>query len=113
MLDNYFHPKPDIERAPVGQFTLRHKNIYYDTDGIQESQKEQIMICNDCRGLLVIESTASINPPCVGIEIPVDGCKRCQAEGYKIYEKAVKSKEYLTVQLTDRVKKVYERVTLP
>jgi len=110
VLNNYFNPKPDTERAPVGQFSIRHKNIYYDTDGIQESQKEYIMICNDCRGLLMIESTASINPPCAGIDIPVDGCKRCQTEGYRLYERAVKSKEYISVQLTDRVKKEYKRV---
>jgi hypothetical protein len=71
------------------------------------------MTCKECRGLLVIESTASIHPICVGIEIPVDGCKRCQSEGYKIYEKAVKSKQYISVQLTDRVKKVYQRVKDP
>jgi len=57
----------------------------------------------------MIESSSSVNHPCAGIEIPVDGCKRCQAEGYKLYETAVKSKKFQTVQLTDRVKKVYER----
>ncbi|MCL1864579.1 MAG: histone deacetylase [Spirochaetes bacterium] len=111
VLNNYFNPAPDIERAPVGEFTVRRKNIYYDTDGIQESQQEHILICNDCRGVLMIESTASINPPCIGIEIPVNGCKRCQEAGHKLFEQAVKSKEYMTVLLTDRVNKVYKNVT--
>ena len=109
VLDNYFNPKQDSAKSQSGQFISRHKNIYYDTDGIQESQKESIMTCNDCRGVLMIESSSSVNHPCAGIEIPVDGCKRCQAEGYKLYETAVKSKKFQTVQLTDRVKKVYER----
>jgi hypothetical protein len=109
VLDNYFNPKQDSTKPPAGQFVSRHKNIYYDTDGIQESQKESIMMCNDCRGVLMIETSSSVNHPSAGIEIPVDGCKKCQAEGYSLYETSVKSKKYQTVQLTDRVKKVYER----
>jgi acetoin utilization deacetylase AcuC-like enzyme len=103
VLNCYFKPPPDIERAPIGEFSSRRKNIYYDTDGIQESQQEHIMICNDCRGLLMIDSSSSVNPPCMGIEIPVDGCKRCQEAGYKLFEHTVKSKEYATVQLTDNL----------
>ena len=109
VLNNYFNPKPDIERAPEGKFSLRFKNIYYDTDGIQESQKEHIMTCKKCRGLLYIESSSSVNPPCMGIEIPVDGCPRCTKEGYRLMEEAVKSKNFFTVQITDRVNKKYER----
>ncbi len=109
VLKNYFQPQPDPERAPEGQFTMRHKNIYYDTDGIQEEQREYIMTCSKCRGLLYIESISSIHRPCVGIEIPVDGCPRCTKEGYKLMEKAVAQRTYLTVQMTDRVNKKYER----
>ncbi len=109
VLKNYFNPAPDMERAPEGKFSIRMKNIYYDTDGIQESQKEHIMTCSKCRGLLYIESSSSVNPPCAGIEIPVDGCSRCVKEGYRIMEEAVRSKKYLTVQMTDRVNKKYER----
>jgi len=109
VLDNYFHPKPDMERAPEGEFTLRHKNIYYDTDGIQENQREYIMTCKNCRGVLYIESSSSVNPPCVGIDIPVNGCSRCTKEGYKLFDKAVKQGNFSTVQMTDRVNKKYER----
>ncbi|HOP29294.1 MAG TPA: histone deacetylase [Spirochaetota bacterium] len=109
VLDNYFHPKPDMERAPEGEFTLRHKNIYYDTDGIQENQREYIMTCKNCRGVLYIESSSSVNPPCVGIDIPVNGCPRCTKEGYKLFDKAVKQGNFSTVQMTDRVNKKYER----
>lgn len=109
VLDNYFNPKPDMERAPEGEFTLRHKNIYYDTDGIQENQREYIMTCKKCRGVLYIESSSSVNPPCVGIDIPVDGCQRCVKEGYKLFEKAAKQGNFSTVQMTDRVNKKYER----
>jgi hypothetical protein len=112
VLNNYYKPDPDVQRAAFGEYTIRHKNIYYDTDGIQESQKEHIMTCKDCRGVFMLESASSVNPPSIGIEIPFMACKRCQDEGLKLYERAVKSKEFATVQLTDRVRKVYERVTV-
>ena len=111
VLANYFSPKPDTDRPKNGDYYTRHKNIYYDTDGIQETQVEHVMMCNDCRGVIMIESSSSVNPPCAGIEIPVNGCKRCQAEGYRMLRDAIASKNYLTIQFTDRVKKVYERHT--
>ncbi|HOQ10822.1 MAG: Histone deacetylase-like amidohydrolase [Spirochaetes bacterium ADurb.Bin218] len=109
VLNNYFSPMPDYMRASPGEFTVRHKNIYYDTDGIHENQKEQIKTCKNCRGLLVIESSSSVNPPSAGIEIPVDGCSKCKKEGYALMEKMWKSREFVTIQMTDRVDKRYFR----
>jgi hypothetical protein len=111
VLNCYFNPAPDLERAPYGEFSSRRKNIYYDTDGIQENQQEHIMMCKECRGVFMIDSTSSVNSPCIGIEIPVDGCNRCQEAGYRLFDQAVKSKDYMTVQLTDRVNRVYKRVS--
>jgi hypothetical protein len=59
--------------------------------------------------VLYIESSSSVNPPCVGIDIPVDGCQRCVKEGYKLFDKAAKQGNFSTVQMTDRVNKKYER----
>ncbi len=109
VLNNYFHPKPDYQLPGKKNFIGREKDIYYDTDGIQEKQNEFIKICDKCRGLMYIESSSSVNELCMGIEIPVDACKKCQSEGKKLFDKSVKSREYLTVQLTDRVNKKYTR----
>ncbi|MFH0976921.1 MAG: histone deacetylase [Spirochaetota bacterium] len=109
VLNNYFKPEPSREHPGIGNFAIRQKNIFYDTDGIREQQREHVMMCDKCRGLMYIESASSVNPLCMGIEVPVDACKNCQAEGEKIYKKSVESKKYLTVQLTDRVNKKYIR----
>ena len=37
----------------------RKRDIFYDTDGIQETQHEQIQICPNCAGALRIDSTSS------------------------------------------------------
>ena len=109
VLANYFKPAPDNERPPTGQYYTRRKNIYYDTDGIRESQKEHVMMCNDCRGVIMIESSSSVNSSSVGIEIPIFGCKRCHSEGYRLLQEARGSKNFVTVQFIDRVNRVYER----
>lgn len=57
----------------------------------------------------MIESSSSVNPPGSGFEIPVFGCKRCQAEGYRLLKEALASKNFMTVQFTDRMNKIYER----
>jgi hypothetical protein len=67
------------------------------------------MMCNDCRGVIMIESSSSVNSSSVGIEIPIFGCKRCHSEGYRLLQEARGSKNFVTVQFIDRVNRVYER----
>lgn len=57
----------------------------------------------------MIESHSSVNPFSVGIEIPVDACRRCRKKGASLLKEAVKSKKFKTVQLIDRPGKNYER----
>ncbi|MCP4130519.1 MAG: histone deacetylase [bacterium] len=109
VLKNYFHPPLD-RNVRVGDFIERRKNVYYDTDGIQDNQLEAILICNDCSGLLVLESESSKNPPCLGIEIPVGACDKCRNEGLKIFEEATKRKVLKYIQLINRRDKEYLRV---
>jgi hypothetical protein len=66
----------------------RNRNIYYDTDGIQESQYEQIQICSDCAGALRIDSTSSRGVHILAVHIPRKACNSCKQTGYKWYESA-------------------------
>ncbi len=93
----------------VGDFFVRDKNIYYDTDGISEYQKESILVCDDCPGVLIIESDASVNPLCLGVYIPQNACPRCVQEGLKAYEQGQIKGKYRYIQLIDRVNKEYLR----
>jgi len=112
VLENYFGPHADYDRPPDGEFATRTKNINYDTDGIQETQQEHMMMCRKCRGVMMIESYSSINPLSMGIEIPVDACRRCRKKGASLLKDAVKSKRFQTIQLIDRPEKNYERFSL-
>jgi len=66
----------------------RTRNIYYDTDGIHESQKEQIEICPDCSGALRIDSSSDRGAHILAVHIPRNACKNCREIGYKWYESA-------------------------
>ena len=66
----------------------RTRNIYYDTDGIHESQKEQIEICPDCAGALRIDSSSDRGAHILAVHIPRNACNNCREIGYKWYESA-------------------------
>lgn len=68
------------------EYITRHKNIYYDTDGITENQTERIDICDSCSGLIVIESNSDRNSNLLGITIPRDGCSKCIDKGYNLFQ---------------------------
>ncbi|MGB3212069.1 MAG: histone deacetylase [Desulforhopalus sp.] len=66
----------------------RTRSIYYDTDSIQENQKESIRICDDCGGALRIESAANGHKPILAVHIPINGCAACQDQGHQWFETA-------------------------
>jgi hypothetical protein len=70
-------------------------------------QLESIMVCDQCRGVLKIETTSSINPLCLGIEIPSGACDQCINEGYRLLDHALAGNRYKYVQLIDRINKKY------
>jgi len=66
----------------------RVRSIYYDTDGISESQNEQIRICRDCGGALRIESSSDRGFHILAVHIPANACSPCRDAGYEWYERA-------------------------
>ena len=66
----------------------RTRNIYYDTDGIRESQNEQIRICRDCGGALRIESSSDRGFHILAVHIPCNACSKCRETGYAWYDRA-------------------------
>jgi hypothetical protein len=79
----------------------RTRSIYYDTDGIRESQNEQIRICRDCGGALRIESSSDRGFHILAVHIPSHACDKCRDAGYEWYQKA-NSNEYDIIFLQDR-----------
>ena len=111
----YFNPpefvsKDDSRQGIVsGDNFVRHKQIYYDTDGINEVQQESVTLCKQCRGLYKVETRADSGPLCLGVEIPVDACPECRAKGYQTVEDAQLKGTYRYIQLINRLDKEYVR----
>jgi acetoin utilization deacetylase AcuC-like enzyme len=81
----------------------RTKNIYYDTDGISEKQTENIRICNDCGGLVTIDSMADTGCAIFAVLIPHRSCPACRKEGEAIYESTAKGRyRHISFQDNDR-----------
>jgi acetoin utilization deacetylase AcuC-like enzyme len=110
VLDAYHEPPRYEGLPPYGEFMKRKKNIYYDTDGIRETQMESILRCKECAGLFSLETYSTVYPLSLGIEIPIGACPNCQKEGTKLLNGAKKSGNYSTIQVINRVKKEYYRV---
>jgi len=100
--------KTDIEKIfGTGKFYQRKKNIYYDTDYIEEDQFEKVRFCSSCPGYIVIESKANRGfgeaSRLLAISIPIDACQNCQTEAYTLYEEGINDKRaYHFVKLQDK-----------
>jgi len=106
VLEAYFAPLP--KRNDPGTFITRDKNIFYDTDMIREHQRESVMVCNDCPGTVIIETTSSLNALSACIEVPLGACERCATKGMQTFDEAKRSSEYQNVKLINRRDKVYQ-----
>jgi acetoin utilization deacetylase AcuC-like enzyme len=90
--------KPDPHR--------RARNIFYDTDGIRESQSEEIQICRDCAGALRVDSASDRGARILAVHIPRKACSKCKDTGYRWYE-ATGSEKFDHVYLQDRTEDRY------
>ncbi|MCD6571637.1 MAG: histone deacetylase [Deltaproteobacteria bacterium] len=81
------------------EYSKRNKSIYYDTDGISETQTEVIRICDECPGVFKIDSAASTGYRILGIHIPHGACKACRDKGYEWFDKP--DSEFYAVYLQD------------
>ncbi|MGV8075689.1 MAG: histone deacetylase family protein [Methanosarcina sp.] len=95
----------ETETSKHGDFYRRKKQIFYDTDMIQELQEETIRMCPDCQGYMTIDSQAHSqmnNSRIFGVSIPIYACNSCQAEAREEYSKRLSYPEYEYVYLQDK-----------
>lgn len=83
------------------RYSRREKNIYYDTDGIRERQEETIKLCNDCGGLIMIDSSADTGNRIFAIIVPRFSCYDCRKHGEDIYA-LTNRKEYDYIYFQDK-----------
>jgi acetoin utilization deacetylase AcuC-like enzyme len=84
----------------------RTRSIFYDTDGIHESQKEEVEICPDCAGALRVDSASDRGAHILAVHIPRKACNKCQELGHKWYETA-DTNQCDMIFLQDRVQDDY------
>ena len=84
----------------------RSRTIFYDTDGIQETQSEEIRICSDCAGALRIDSHSDRGTHILAVHIPRKACNQCQEIGYQWYDTA-DGNQYKMIFLQDRTEDKY------
>ena len=88
------------------KFVQRKRDIFYDTDGISEVQKEGICVCSDCAGALRIDSKSDIGNHVLALHIPRKACGSCKDQGYAWYE-SKESDDFDMVMLQDRTEDKY------
>ncbi len=88
------------------EYVERRRNVFYDTDGIYETQKETLRICPDCSGAVKIDSSSDRGAHLLAIHIPRKGCSQCQNLAYQWYESA-KPAAYDMICIQDRVADSY------
>ena len=84
----------------------RARSIFYDTDGIQESQAEEIQICPDCAGALRIDSSSDRGAHILAVNIPRKACSQCKDIGYRWYDEADPG-QFDKIYLQDRTEDLY------
>lgn len=79
----------DASYRPEGDFFIRRRSIYYDTDQIRETQEERVRRCPDCPGYTAINSRANRygvpEETVYAISIPWRACPHCQEEARAEY----------------------------
>jgi hypothetical protein len=74
--------------AAGGKFAERQRSIYYDTDDIMETQRENIRVCPDCSGVLAIDSSAGGGNRIYAVHVPRKACDACRELGHEWYRTA-------------------------
>jgi len=105
---DFWQSRDDIRVKVQGgkAFDERRRSIFYDTDNIQEAQKETVRICRDCSGALKIESNSSRGYKVLAIHVPRKACEACRDQGYAWYEEG-DARKYDGIFLQDRIQDKY------
>ena len=89
------------QRQGKTDFVERTRSIFYDTDGIQETQTEVSRTCRDCAGTWQIASASDRGHRILAVHIPRKACNSCSQQGYDWFE-AADTNTFPLVFLQDR-----------
>lgn len=99
LLDRFYPPAP---------FHRRSKEIYYDTDGLREYQKETVRTCKDCSGTVITDSECDdTHNRILAVTIPFCACDACRQFGVEQFDQASSGPTYTQVFLQDKDQGIY------
>jgi acetoin utilization deacetylase AcuC-like enzyme len=98
-----WHSRQRMKRSLFGRsgYARRNKAIYYDTAGIREQQEETVRICDDCGGVVLIESAADTDQRIFAVILPGRCCPECRAQGEAFFARTNRGR-YTQVYFQDR-----------
>lgn len=105
---NLWQNRKKMKEKIVGSsgYVRRTKNIYYDTDGISEKQTETVRVCDDCGGLVMIDSAADTGRKIFAVILPHRCCLECRTNG-EIFFQRVQRGQYSKVYFQDKEKNIF------
>lgn len=83
----------------------RQKRIYYDTDGIMDTEVQSFKQCPKCSGINRINSKSDSGYMVLAITLPRDACSNCMDEGYGLFENSCN--RFTNVYLQDKANDRY------
>lgn len=100
--------KKNLKKQVTGSasYIRREKSIYYDTDEIMENQIETVRVCDDCGGVVTIESVADTGKKIFAVILPNTCCPECRKNGEMFFNRQNTS-HYNNVYFQDREKDVF------
>lgn len=107
VLELFADPGPADDYECRDGLWLRERDVYYDTDGIRERQREELRDCPDCPGLLRIHTRTQNRPWSQCVHVPRKACAAC-AEAAEEALRAAR-KEGQTVEIQDARNDIYSR----
>jgi acetoin utilization deacetylase AcuC-like enzyme len=90
----------------------RFRSIYYDTDGLRETQSEEVRLCGACAGALRIDSSCDRGARILAIHIPRKSCDRCREQARRWYAEA-DQRIFEHIFLQDRTTDTFEQKKKP
>lgn len=87
---SYWQQRQNIQAQVQSKAEIfeRRREIFYDTDGIVETQTEQVKTCTDCGGVWQIDSTSDRGRHVLAVHIPFSACESCRNLGHRWYNEA-------------------------
>jgi acetoin utilization deacetylase AcuC-like enzyme len=97
---------PPVDSHHEGEIVERSRNVFYDTDGINETRHERLRRCSDCAGALAIDSASSRGCRILGVHVPRNVCPACQRVAATWVDQAPRG-VYDRVLVQDRTRRTY------